>query len=81
MGIRNQPRRPTFTDRLDRLSPARQVSLVSRPYSFFRTISCNMWRSNERSATNRFSFVFSSGNCRNSRSSLSPRPASLRFQV
>lgn len=35
----------------------------------------------ERSATSRFSLVFSSRSCRSSRSSLSPRPAYFRFHV
>src|SRR6185503_16266804 len=78
---RQQPRDPALTDLIGRLRPAGQHTPVPRPYSFFRTISCSRCRSSERSATSRFSLVFSSRTCRNSRSSLSPSPAYLRFHV
>ena len=54
---------------------------VPRTYSFFRTISCSIWRSSERSATKRFNLAFSSRSCRSSRSSLRPSPAYLRFHT
>jgi hypothetical protein len=43
-----------------RLSP-----LAHRLQNFFRSTSCNMCLSRVRSATNDFSFLFSSSNCRN----------------
>src|SRR5215831_18475109 len=57
------PRHPALTDLIRRVRPADQRPPVSRPYSLFRTISCSMCRSSERSATSRFSLVCSSRTC------------------
>jgi hypothetical protein len=78
---RHQPRDPALTDLIGRVNPAGEGLPVPRPYSFFRTISCDRCQSSERSVTSRFSFVFSSRSCWSSRNSLSPNPAYLRFHT
>src|SRR5262249_6916615 len=55
----DEPRGPALAETVDRLRPFRQCAACARLHSFFRTISCRMWRSSVRSATTCFNFAFS----------------------
>ena len=75
----NQPRHPPLAQLMSLFGPFRQLATHPRPYSFFPTISCRIWRSKLKSATRRWSLPFSSRSCRSSRSSFSPKPAYFFF--
>src|SRR5215218_1614177 len=58
-----------------------QLALPDRPQSFRRIASCNISLSSDRSATIRFSLLFSSSSCFSRRISVGSRPSYFFFQL
>ena len=72
---------PHATDLEGGLKPASQLAAPCGRQTFFRSASDSMCLSRLRSATRRFSRVFSSSICRSRRSSLTPRCAYFFFHA
>src|SRR5262245_58283646 len=76
-----QPTGPRTADLERPLKPSDQLSTARGPQAFFRSASASMCLSSVRSATSRFSRLFSSSSCRRRRSSLTPKCAYFFFHV
>src|SRR5215470_10452004 len=72
---------PRADDLKCHVKPSGQLPTTHGPQAFFRSASASMCLSSVRSATRRFSRVFSSSSCRRRRSSLTPRCAYFFFQA
>ena len=72
---------PLHLDAVGRLKPGGQLAPARGPQTFFLNASASMCLSSVRSATNRFSRLFSSSSDRSLRSSLTPRWAYFFFQM
>src|SRR5215467_1019469 len=75
-----QPTGPRAADLKCHVKPSGQLPTAHGPQAFFRSASDSMSLSSVRSATRRFSRLFSSSSCRRRRSSLTPRCAYFFFQ-
>jgi hypothetical protein len=76
----HQAARPTLTEPEGRLHRPHRDSLRHGPQASFPTNSFKAWLSRVRSATNRFSRVFSCSSRRRRRPSLTSRPLYFAFQ-
>ena len=78
-GKSQHPAGPTLGNPIRHLHLPHQNTLHRRPQSFFESTSCNIFLSRLRSATNCFSFLFSSSKVRSRRNSATPSPANRFF--
>src|SRR5215467_4202433 len=76
-----QPTGPRAADLKRHVKPSGQLPTTHGPQTFFRSASASVCLSSVRSATRRFSRLFSSSSCRRRRSSLTPKCAYFFFQA